>query len=91
MLVLTRKPGESIIIDGRIIVKVVRLDGDAVRIGIEAPADVLIHRQEIYEEIQQSNQEALTKTRPNVPRLSAPLRPASAGPAVPSASAPLQP
>ena len=70
MLVLTRKPGESIIIDGRIIVKIVRLDGDAVRIGIEAPADVPIHRQEIYEEIQQSNQEALTRTRTAVPKLS---------------------
>ncbi len=82
MLVLTRKPGESIIIDGRIIVKVVRLDGDAVRIGIEAPPDVLIHRQEIYQEIQQSNQEALTKTRAAVPRLSPPVRPPSPGGAV---------
>lgn len=83
MLVLTRKPGESIIIDGRIIVKVVRLDGDAVRIGIEAPADVLIHRQEIYQEIQQSNQEALTKTRIALPRLSPPVPP------TPPSSAPL--
>jgi carbon storage regulator len=71
MLVLTRKPGESIIIDGRIVVKVVRLDGDAVRIGIDAPPDVPVHRQEVYQEIQQSNQEALRRTRTSVPKLSA--------------------
>jgi carbon storage regulator len=70
MLVLSRKVGESVIIDGRIVVKIVRLDGDAVRIGIEAPADVPIHRQEIYEEIQRTNQEALTTGRAAVPRLS---------------------
>lgn len=79
MLVLTRKPGESIIIDGRIVVKVIRMDGDAVRLGIEAPAEVPVHRQEVYEEIQQSNQEALTKTRDNVPRLTSQLRPRPAG------------
>lgn len=72
MLVLSRKVGESVIIDGRIVVKIVRLDGDAVRIGIEAPAEVPIHRQEIYEEIQRTNQEALNKGRPVLPKLTKP-------------------
>lgn len=80
MLVLSRKVGESVIIDGRIVVKIVRLDGDAVRIGIEAPAEVPIHRQEIYEEIQRTNQEALTKGRPALPKLNKPA------PAPPSAT-----
>jgi carbon storage regulator len=69
MLILSRKINESIVIDGRIVVKVVRVDGDVVKLGIAAPADVPVHRQEIYEEIQRSNQEALTKGRPALPRL----------------------
>ncbi len=69
MLVLTRKLGESIVIDGRITVKIIRVDGDTVKVGIQAPADVPIHREEIYLEIQQSNQAALTHGRAPMPRL----------------------
>ena len=69
MLILSRKTGETVVIDGRIRVKVVRLEGDVVKIGIEAPSNISIHRQEIYEEIQRSNQEAVTGIRPVLPRL----------------------
>jgi carbon storage regulator len=69
MLVLSRKPGESVVIDGRIKVKIVRLDGDVVKIGIEAPADVPIHRQEVYDEIQLNNRQALQSGRPTPPKL----------------------
>jgi carbon storage regulator len=64
MLVLSRKVNENIVIDGRIVVKVVRTEGNFVKLGIEAPADVPVHRQEIYDEIQKSNQAALTNGRP---------------------------
>lgn len=47
MLVLTRKPGESIQVGESIVVKVVSVRGDKVRIGFEAPRDVVINRSEI--------------------------------------------
>ena len=79
MLILSRKAGESVVIDGRIRVKVVRTEGDVVKIGIEAPADVPVHREEVYEEIQRSNRDALTKQRPAaLPKLPKPAKAASA-------------
>jgi len=71
MLILSRKPGESIVIDGRIRVKIVRVEGDVVKVGIEAPSDVPVHRQEVYEEIQLSNQKALTRQSSPLPKLTA--------------------
>jgi carbon storage regulator len=70
MLILSRKLGESIVIDGNIRVQIMRVDGDVVKIGIEAPASVPVHRQEVYEEIQRSNQQALTKESVSLPKLS---------------------
>lgn len=58
MLVLSRKKGESIIIDGQIEVKVIAVEGDTVKLGIEAPKTVSIHRQEVYQAIQEENQAA---------------------------------
>ena len=74
MLILSRKLNESIVIDGRIIVKVMRVDGEIVKIGIEAPRDVPVHRQEVYEEIQKNNQEALATNRAALPGLARVLR-----------------
>jgi carbon storage regulator len=83
MLILSRKFNESIIIDGRIIVKVVRLDHDVVKLGIEAPMDVPVHRQEVYDEIQRNNREALTHGRSLVPRLTTTKYAAPAAPPPP--------
>ena len=71
MLILSRKLGESIVIDGRITVKIVRVDGDVVKIGIEAPTSVPVHRQEVYEEIQRNNQQAAVKPGLPLPKLTA--------------------
>jgi carbon storage regulator len=70
MLILSRKLNESIVIDGRITVKVMRVDGDVIKLGIAAPADVPVHRQEVYEEICRNNQEAVTQRIGPVPRIS---------------------
>lgn len=51
MLVLSRKVNERIVIDGNIIVTVVRIRGDIVRIGVDAPKRVTVHRQEVADEI----------------------------------------
>ena len=93
MLILSRKAGESIVIDGRIIVKVVRVEGDMIKLGIDAPADVPVHRQEVYDEIQKNNREALNKDRPKLPRLSANNPPPKSPVAVTSvaAAAPVKP
>ncbi|TMW72376.1 carbon storage regulator CsrA [Alteribacter natronophilus] len=58
MLVLSRKPGESIKIGDEIEVRIVETDGGQVKIGITAPADVEIHRKEVYEAIQAENRAA---------------------------------
>jgi carbon storage regulator len=51
MLVLTRKKNESIVINDVIKVTVVEIRGDKVRLGIEAPREIDVHRQEVYEQI----------------------------------------
>lgn len=54
MLVLSRKKSEKIMIGDDIVVTVVEIRGDKVRIGFDAPDDVSVHRQEVYDAIQES-------------------------------------
>ena len=56
MLVLTRKAGESIVIGSDIRVTILELQGRQVRLGIEAPSDVSVHRGEVYERIREENE-----------------------------------
>ncbi|GAB4009619.1 MAG: carbon storage regulator CsrA [Bdellovibrio sp.] len=58
MLVLTRKLGESIAIDDHIKIVVVSIKGKQVRLGIKAPKETKIHREEVYKAIQDQNVEA---------------------------------
>lgn len=58
MLVLTRKPGEGIIVGDNIKVTIVEVRGGGIRIGIEAPREQKIYRQEVYDRICQENREA---------------------------------
>ena len=57
MLVLSRKKNESIIINDNITIVVVEIRGDKVRLGIEAPKEVPVHRNEVYEAIRRSEQQ----------------------------------
>ena len=59
MLVLTRNLGESIAIDDHIKVVVVQIKGKQVRLGIQAPKETKIHREEVYSAIQDQNKEAV--------------------------------
>lgn len=52
MLILTRRIGESIMIGDNVVVNVLGVKGNQVRLGIDAPRDVEVHREEIYERIQ---------------------------------------
>jgi carbon storage regulator len=52
MLVLSRKPDESVFINGNIVVTVLSIQGCKVRLGIDAPREMPVHRQEIHERIQ---------------------------------------
>ena len=70
MLVLTRKLGESIAIDDHIKIRVVQIKGKQVRIGIEAPKDTKIHREEVYMAIQDQNQQSVQVSQDKVKNIS---------------------
>ena len=59
MLVLTRSKDEEIRIGDDVIVRVLDVKGDRVRIGVQAPAEIPVHRQEVYLEIERANREAV--------------------------------
>jgi len=58
MLVLTRKAEEGIIIGDDVKITIIEIKGGSIRIGIDAPRHMKVHRQEVYDKIKQENQEA---------------------------------
>ncbi len=73
MLVLTRKLGESIAIDDNIKIVVVQIKGKQVRLGIKAPKETKIHREEVYQAIQDQNTEAAKADLSQISALAASL------------------
>ncbi len=63
MLILSRRPSEAIVIDDRIEVTVLSIDGDRVKLGISAPADIAVLRKELCLEIMAENREAALQAR----------------------------
>lgn len=68
MLVLARRSNQSIMVGDLIEIKVIEVKGDQVKIGIEAPKNIVVHRKEIYDEIKEAN----IKAAQNSPQLSMP-------------------
>lgn len=74
MLILNRKTGESIIIDDRIEVKVLETSDGKIKLGIEAPKDVIVHRKEVYDEIRDENKKASDISMESFSKLKGPLK-----------------
>lgn len=82
MLVLSRKPNQSIVISSDIIVTVIEVKGDQVRLGIKAPRDVTIHRDEVAAEIKAANlaaSQAASTPMPELPRPPGAVAPTQSG------------
>ncbi|MEV6344527.1 carbon storage regulator CsrA [Actinoplanes sp. NPDC051851] len=62
MLVLTRRAGESVMIGDDVVITVLEARGDVIRLGIQAPRHVQVHREEVYRELQEANRQAASPT-----------------------------
>ena len=64
MLVLTRRRGEAIVVGDDVKIVVLEVNGDQVRLGVEAPRAVTVHREEVYQEILAQNERAAMSKKP---------------------------
>lgn len=88
MLVLTRKAGESIVIGNEVVITVLEVRGGQIRIGVDAPRDLAVHRAEVYQQVMAENQAAVvpSERRDDVIKATSKLRlqAPAASPAEPS-------
>ena len=76
MLVLTRRAGESVMIGDNVTITVLEARGDVIRLGIQAPRDVQVHREEVYNELKAVNREAASPDDDAVQAVTDLIRPA---------------
>lgn len=69
MLVLTRKAGESIVIGNEVVITVLEVRGGQIRLGVDAPRNLAVHRAEIYQQVMEENQAASIDTSEGVPEI----------------------
>lgn len=63
MLVLTRRVGESVVIGNDVVVTVIEARGDQVRVGIQAPRSIQVHREEVFRQLEQENAAAVASAK----------------------------
>lgn len=73
MLVLSRREGQAIVVGDNVVIRVVEMRGDHVRLGIEAPRSVVVHREEVAEDIRNENRTARESASVDVSRLPRPV------------------
>jgi carbon storage regulator len=78
MLVLTRRTGESVVIGDVVVITVLEARGDVIRLGINAPREVQVHREEVYKELKAANRAAASPTDDAVRAVTELLNPPSA-------------
>jgi carbon storage regulator len=74
VLIITRKPGEKIMLGDEIVVHVMEIVGNSVRVGIEAPRSIPVYREEIWDAVREENRAAADASPEALPR---PARPSS--------------
>lgn len=75
MLVLSRREGQAIVVGDNVVIRVVEMRGDHVRLGIDAPRSVIVHREEVAEEIKAENRAAGLAAKVDLGLLPRPTRP----------------
>jgi carbon storage regulator len=75
VLVLTRRPGESVHVGDEVVITLLEVRGDVIRLGIRAPREIQVHREEIYRELQAANRAAASPSDDAVRDLASLLRP----------------
>lgn len=74
MLLITRRAGEKVMIGPDVVIQIVEVSGNSVRLGITAPREIGVYREELWEAVKRENAEAATANPAELPRLSVPPR-----------------